>query len=78
MRVILLTGVVLLLAACGQTGHLYLPMPGEEEPGAGTCRICPPMIMPTPAEDGQNDKPKKSRKSATTQSTDTTAQEPHP
>jgi hypothetical protein len=76
MRLILLTGALLLTAACGQKGPLYMPIPGEEEPPAGACRACPPLIMPAPADgngNGDSTPEKKSPKKATT---DTPTAEP--
>lgn len=51
MRPVLLAFLLLILSACGQKGPLYLPLPGEEEPPADTCRACPPLIMPAPTDD---------------------------
>lgn len=77
MRLILLTGALLLTAACGQKGPLYMPIPGEEEPPAGACRACPPLIMPAPAEgNGNGDSQPEAEKRAKTQSDTTPTAEP--
>ena len=72
MRLILLTAA-LLLAACGQKGALYHPIPGEAQP-EGFCRICPPMVMPAPVDEA--DAPRKeSRKSKKQQTAPSPASE---
>ncbi len=48
MRFFLLSGIALLLLACGQKGPLYMPVPDQPAPPADTCQVCPPVIMPAP------------------------------
>lgn len=56
MRILLLTGLLLCIAACGQKGDLYLPEEGGAIPGAGTCRSCPPVqSAPESAEPEQTE-----------------------
>lgn len=77
-RLTLLTGALLLIAACGQKGPLYMPMPGEEEPPAGACRACPPLIMPAPTENGDDSGKREKRKKKATDTTTETPQESTP
>lgn len=76
MRLMLLTVALLLTAACGQKGPLYLPVPGEEESPADACRLCPPLIMPAPADGNANGDSAPAKKSRTKTPTEPPTVEP--
>lgn len=76
MRLILLTGALLFIVACGQKGPLYLPVPdGSEPPPADTCRTCPPASAPAPSENSDSDADKNKSANTTNQNSTATPQE---
>ena len=74
MRLILLTGALLLTAACGQKGPLYMPIPGEEAPPSGACAVCPPLIMPAPTNGNGDSQPPAEKRTKSKSDTTPTAE----
>ena len=72
MRLILLTGLSILVMACGQKGPLDLPEADGAAAPAASCASCPPARQPaaTTTDDADDTRKEKAATPVTSQETD--------